>query len=43
MHAQEAWAADIRRMRQIGDLTRWKEHDEYQEALARLLRDLQAQ
>ena len=43
MHTQEAWAADIRRMRHIGDFTRWKDHDEYQKVFARLLRDLQAQ
>jgi uncharacterized protein YjbI with pentapeptide repeats len=43
MHTQEAWAADIRRMRHIGDFIRWKDHDEYQTAFARLLRDLQAQ
>jgi hypothetical protein len=35
MHTQEAWAADIRRMRHIGDLTRWKGHDEYQQSFAR--------
>ncbi|MBI4799069.1 MAG: toll/interleukin-1 receptor domain-containing protein [Desulfarculus sp.] len=38
----KAWAADIRRARHIGDFTRWKEHDAYQAALARLLRDLKA-
>jgi TIR domain len=43
MHTQEAWAADIRRMRHIGDFRQWKDHDEYQNAFARLLRDLQAQ
>lgn len=43
MHTQEAWAADIRRMRHIGDFRQWKQHDEYQKAFARLLRDLQAQ
>ena len=37
---EQAWAADIRRMRHIGDFTRWKEHDEYQKGLNRLLRDL---
>jgi TIR domain-containing protein/pentapeptide repeat protein len=36
------WAADIRRQRHIGDFTRWKEHDPYQRAFARLLRDLTA-
>src|SRR6266566_3641302 len=43
MHTQEAWAADIRRMRHIGDFTRWKDHDEYQRVFERLLRDLKAQ
>jgi len=36
------WAADIRRSRHIGDFTAWKEHDTYQTAFTRLLRDLQA-
>ena len=36
-----AWAADIRRTRHIGDFTQWKDHDSYQKAFARLLRDLQ--
>jgi uncharacterized protein YjbI with pentapeptide repeats len=36
------WAADIRRSRHIGDFTAWKEHDIYQTAFTRLLRDLQA-
>jgi hypothetical protein len=40
MHTDQAWAADIRRMRHIGDLTRWKDHDAYQRGLKRLLRDL---
>jgi hypothetical protein len=38
-----AWATEIRHERNIGDFTRWKDHDEYQKAFARLLRDLQAQ
>ncbi|HEX3642604.1 MAG TPA: toll/interleukin-1 receptor domain-containing protein [Ktedonobacteraceae bacterium] len=37
---EEAWAATIHRTRHIGDFTRWKEHDEYQKGLSRLLRDL---
>jgi len=36
------WAADIHRMRHIGDFRQWKDHDEYQKAFERLLRDLQA-
>jgi len=38
----QAWAADIRRTRHIGDFTQWKEHDAYQKALNRLLRALNA-
>jgi hypothetical protein len=38
-----AWAADIRRTRHIGDFTRWKDHDAYQQAFQRLLRDLKAE
>jgi hypothetical protein len=37
---EEAWAATIHQTRHIGDFTRWKEHDEYQKGLNRLLRDL---
>ena len=32
MHAPQPWAADIRRTRQIGDFSKWKNHDWYQEA-----------
>ncbi|MBI4798609.1 MAG: TIR domain-containing protein [Desulfarculus sp.] len=41
LNTTEPWAAQLRRKR-IGDFTRWKEHDPYQEGLARLLRDLKA-
>jgi hypothetical protein len=41
MHTNLPWAASIRRTRHIGDFTDWKQHDEYQKALTRLLRDLQ--
>jgi uncharacterized protein YjbI with pentapeptide repeats len=40
MQADQAWAADVRRTRHIGDFTRWKHHDAYQQAFRRLLRDL---
>ncbi len=40
---KKAWAGLIRRTRHIGDFTSWKEHDSYQQAFARLLRDLQAE
>ena len=41
METDQAWAADIRRTRHIGDFRRWKDHDAYQEAFARLVRDLE--
>ena len=40
MQMDVGWAADIRRQRHIGNFTQWKEHDAYQQAFARLLRDL---
>jgi TIR domain-containing protein/pentapeptide repeat protein len=40
MQMTVGWAADIRRQRHIGDFTQWKEHDAYQYAFTRLLRDL---
>ena len=43
METDRAWAADIRRTRHIGDFRTWKDHDAYQEAFARLLRDLKAE
>jgi len=42
MQASQAWAADIRRTRHIGDMSKWKDHDSYQKAVERLIRDLQA-
>ena len=38
---KEAWAAKLRRNRHIGDFRAWKDHDAYQAALERVLRDLQ--
>jgi hypothetical protein len=38
---KEAWAALLRDDRNIGDFRAWKDHDAYQKALARVLRDLQ--
>ena len=35
------WANDVT-TRHIGDFTRWKDHDAYQQAFQRLLRDLKA-
>jgi hypothetical protein len=37
-----AWAAHIQHTRHIGDFTSWKDHDSYQKAFTRLLRDLKA-
>lgn len=42
METDRAWAADVRRTRHIGDFTNWKNHDSYQQAFQRLLRDLKA-
>jgi uncharacterized protein YjbI with pentapeptide repeats len=41
MGTTEAWAAEIRRSRHIGDFRQWKDHDEYQRAFVRLLHDLE--
>ncbi len=38
--SQQAWAADIRRKRHIGDFRKWKSHDDYTNAFDRLVRDL---
>lgn len=40
MHTTQAWAADIRRTRHIGDFRTWKNHDSYLKVFSRLLRDL---
>jgi len=40
MKTDKVWAANIRRTRQIGDFSRWKEFDKYQKSLNHLLRDL---
>jgi uncharacterized protein YjbI with pentapeptide repeats len=37
---REAWASKLRDNRNIGDFRRWKDHDAYQKALERVLRDL---
>ena len=37
------WATEIRHERNIGDFTGWKNHDDYEKAFARLLRDLKAE
>ena len=40
IESKTGWAADIRRSRHIGNFCHWKNHDEYQRGLERLLRDL---
>ena len=42
MKTNEAWASKLR-ARNIGDFTRWKEHDAYKRALDRVLRDLKVE
>jgi hypothetical protein len=42
MKTAQAWAADVRRTRHIGDFTQWKKHDQFEKVFARLLRDLKA-
>lgn len=43
MNTDQAWAATIRRTRLIGNFSQWKDHDAYQQAFERLLRDLKAE
>ena len=43
MDAEQAWAGDIRRTRHIGDFSHWKDHDSYQKAFERLMRDLKSE
>ncbi len=40
MDASAPWAADIRRLRHIGDFTKWEEPTHYEKAISRLLQDL---
>ena len=41
MESETGWAAAIRRSCHVGDFCNWKDHDEYQKGLERLLRDLE--
>jgi uncharacterized protein YjbI with pentapeptide repeats len=41
--SDQAWAASLRRMRHIGDFSKWQDHDSYSKAFSRLLRDLKAE
>ena len=43
MDIEGGWPALIRNTRNIGDFTHWKDHDTYQQAFERLLRDLKAE
>jgi hypothetical protein len=43
MKVEGGWPAFIRNTRNIGDFRRWKQHDSYQKAFDRLLRDLKAE
>lgn len=43
MQIGTGWPAYLKNTRNIGDFTRWKDHDSYQKAFARLLRDLKAE
>ncbi len=40
MHLNFNWVSALRRNRHIGDFTGWKNHDKYQNAFKRLLRDI---
>ncbi|WP_220209527.1 toll/interleukin-1 receptor domain-containing protein [Reticulibacter mediterranei] len=41
LNSSTSWAAHIQRSRHITDFSQWKQHDDYQRALTRLLRHLQ--
>ena len=43
LETKETWAAKLRRSRNIGDFRGWKDHDAYQKALERVLRDLRVE
>jgi hypothetical protein len=43
MQSRAGWPALLKNTRNVGDFTRWKEHDSYQKAFDRLLRDLKAE
>lgn len=43
MQTKQAWAADMRRTRHIGDFRNWKNYHSYKRAFDRLLRDLKAE
>ena len=42
MKTGEPWAVMLRDQRNIGNFRKWKDHDAYQQAFSRVLRDLKA-
>ena len=40
MNSESGWAAKVKHERHIGDFSRWEDHNAYQRAFRRLLRDL---
>jgi len=42
MDATQAWAADVRRTRHIGDFRKWRDHDSFRASFDRLLKDLKS-
>jgi hypothetical protein len=40
LKTKEAWAGLVRRDRNIGDFTRWKDHDAYKRSFERVVRNL---
>jgi hypothetical protein len=43
MESRAGWPALLKNTSNVGDFTRWKDHDSYQKAFDRLLRDLKAE
>jgi hypothetical protein len=43
MEVKSGWPALLKNTRNVGDFTNWKDHDSYQRAFDRLLRDLKAE
>ena len=43
MRTRKPWTVKLRNNRNIGDFCNWKNHDEYQQGLERLLRDLRVE
>jgi hypothetical protein len=43
MREEAGWASFLKNTRHIGDFRQWKEHDAYQSAFQRLMRDLQTE